>query len=176
MKMPAGAECIVNREEVRAGVRRVAEGINGRFSEDDEVLVLVVMNGALIPAAWIVTELHCQVVLDYLHVTRYRGSTTGSLELYWISHPRHELRDRHVLVIDDILDEGPTLGAVLEHCRKAGAQSVTCAVLAEKLHDRRADGVTADFVGFTVPDRYVFGCGMDYSEHYRHLDEVWALP
>ena len=174
VEMPEGSERIADNAEVMAAVERIADALNETY-RDTEVLVLVVMNGAMIPASWILTRLRFPIVIDYMHVTRYRGSTEGH-ELYWIAHPRHELRDRHVLVIDDILDEGPTLGAVLDHCRQAGTLSVRCAVLAEKIHDRRARGVAADFVGLTVPDRYVFGCGMDYAENLRHLDEIWALP
>lgn len=174
LQMPEGSQLIANREEVMAAVERLAAKLNEAYA-DTEVLALVVMNGAMIPASWILTRLKFPVMIDYMHVTRYRGSTEG-MELYWIAHPRHELRDRHVLVIDDILDEGPTLGAVLDHCRQAGTLSVRCAVLAEKIHDRRAEGVAADFVGLQVPDKYVFGCGMDYAENLRHLDEIWALP
>jgi len=81
-----------------------------------------------------------------------------------------------VLIVDDILDEGVTLRAVADYCRDAGAREVRVAVLVQKLHDRNQVGVRPDFKGLDVPDRYVFGCGMDYREYFRNLTAIYALP
>jgi hypoxanthine phosphoribosyltransferase len=78
-------------------------------------------------------------------------------------------------VVDDILDEGHTLADVLDFCRDAGATQVYSAVLVEKQHERKADDVTADYVGLSVEDRYVFGFGMDYKGHFRNLDGIYAV-
>ena len=80
-----------------------------------------------------------------------------------------------MLIVDDILDEGHTLADVLAYCRDAGATQVYSAVLVEKQHARRAHTVTADFVGLSVQDRYVFGFGMDYKGHFRNLDGIYAV-
>ena len=85
------------------------------------------------------------------------------------------MRDRRVLLVDDILDEGHTLLAVKRWCEDQGAADVRVAVLAVKNHDRRVEGIEADHVGVEVPDRYVFGYGMDYHEQGRNLPAIYAL-
>ena len=92
-----------------------------------------------------------------------------------MSKPEISLQGRTVLVIDDILDEGHTLEQVLEFCRDAGASRVFSAVLIEKQHDRRIPGISADFVGLQVEDKYVFGFGMDYRNYLRNLNGIYAL-
>lgn len=80
-----------------------------------------------------------------------------------------------MLVIDDIFDEGDTLKAIVAEVRRQGAAAVYSAVLVNKRHDRKAAGLTVDFVGLEVPDRYVFGCGMDYKEYWRNLPAIYAV-
>lgn len=171
--IPEGAERIATVEEVREAYARMAEAVNDRYG-NQEIVLVVVMNGGLICAAHLAERLGMPVLFDYLHVSRYRGETRGDA-LHWIARPQQDLRDRHVLIVDDILDEGPTLGAILQYCQDAGAATVAAAVLVEKSHGRRVPGVNADFVGLQVPDRYVFGCGMDLREGLRHLPDIWAL-
>jgi hypoxanthine phosphoribosyltransferase len=110
---------------------------------------------------------------DYIHATRYRGEIRGG-ELNWIAKSSYSFQDRHILIIDDILDEGLTLAALVKHCKKEGAASVHAAVLVNKLHDRKAD-LQADFVGLDVEDRYVFGYGMDYKDYLRNVPGIYAV-
>ena len=111
---------------------------------------------------------------DYLHATRYRGETTGS-GLAWLHRPAAILEGRTVLLVDDILDEGHTLKAVRDWCEDQGAARVRIAAMAVKQHDRCVPGLEADYSGFMVPDRYVFGYGMDINEHGRNLHGIYAL-
>lgn len=173
LQLPERAERLVDRDGVRAAYDRMAAAINAHYG-NESIVMLVVMNGGLFPAAHLAERLDLPVVMDYLHVTRYRSGTRGGM-LEWIARPRHPLVDHHVLVVDDILDEGPTLAAILQYCVDAGAASVRSAVLVLKEHDRRLPSLKADFVGLTTTDRYLFGCGMDYHDHYRHVPEIWAV-
>ncbi|MDS4039831.1 MAG: phosphoribosyltransferase family protein, partial [Candidatus Competibacter sp.] len=102
-----------------------------------------------------------------------RGGTRGG-EMDWIAPPRPEVAGQVVLVVDDIFDEGDTLEAILAEVRRRGATAVYSAVLVDKRHDRKVSGLTVDFVGLEVPDRYVFGCGMDYKEYWRQLPAIYA--
>ena len=111
---------------------------------------------------------------DYLHATRYRGQTSGS-GLAWLHRPATPLRGRKVLLADDILDEGHTLLAIKHWCEDQGAAEVRIAVLAEKVHDRCVEGISANHVGVQVPDAYVFGYGMDFHEQGRNLPAIYAL-
>ena len=136
-------------------------------------VVLAAMVGGLIPAAQLLARMDMQLEVDYLHATRYRGGTSGH-DVQWLREPGPKLVGRHVVIVDDILDEGYTLAAMLEAVRRAGVASVRSAVLVEKRHSRRAPGLEADFVGLEVPDRYVFGCGMDYKGWHRQLPAIYA--
>ena len=137
-------------------------------------LFLSVMNGGLIFAGALALALRSDLEFDYLHATRYRSGTSGH-ELKWIKHPNVSMRGRTVLLVDDILDEGHTIKAIRDHCAAEGAARVLIAVLCEKRHGRCVPGIKADFVGLEVPDRYVFGYGMDFHEQGRNLPGVYAL-
>jgi hypoxanthine phosphoribosyltransferase len=168
-----GAELLHDAAAIRLALDRMAAAISMELA-DAHPVVLCVLTGAIIPAGHLLTRLTFPLEIDYLHATRYRGATQGE-HVQWVCRPETSLQDRTVLVVDDILDEGHTLADVLAYCRDAGASQVYSAVLVEKRHARRADAVTADYVGLSVVDRYVFGFGMDYKGHFRNLDGVYAV-
>lgn len=168
----AEADCLHDEQAVRAAVRRLAAAINADY-HGRRPLVMAVMNGGLVPTGWLLPEFRFLCELDYLHATRYRGGTVGE-ELHWVAKPGRSLRDRDVLLIDDILDEGITLREIVRWCREQGARSVKSVVLAKKLLGREP-AIEADYVGLEVENRYVFGCGMDYHEYFRNLPAIWAV-
>ncbi len=140
-------------------------------------LFLTVMHGGLPFAARLAMEIGARgldLEFDYLHATRYRGATSGG-ELTWKHRPATPLAGRRVLLADDILDEGHTLDAIVRWCRAEGAAEVRIAALAVKRHDRCVPGVRADYSGVEVPDRYVFGYGMDFQNQGRNLPAIHAL-
>ncbi|MGI9265066.1 MAG: hypoxanthine-guanine phosphoribosyltransferase [Gammaproteobacteria bacterium] len=141
---------------------------------DSNPIVLAVMTGGLIPTVWLQQRFEFLHQLDYVHASRYVGGTTGG-QVNWLAGPRLEMTGRSILIVDDILDEGLTLQAIIDHCWQSGAKEVRSAVLIKKEHDRCVPGLQADFVGLSVMDHYVFGCGMDYQEHFRHLNQVYAI-
>ena len=169
----AAADCIHDTAAVQQTLDHMAADISSAMA-DALPVVLCVMNGGLIMAGHLLTRLTFPLEIDYLQATRYQGETDGA-EVEWICRPRLSLQGRTVLIVDDILDEGNTLAAVLEYCRQAGATRVFSAVLVTKRHDRLVKGITADFVGLEVEDRYVFGFGMDYKGYLRNLNGIYAL-
>lgn len=166
------ADCLYDRAQVEAAIVKMAQQISADL-QDKNPLVLVVMSGALIPAGYLLSHLDFPLQIDYIHASRYRGATAGG-ELEWRVTPRFPLEGRHVLIVDDILDEGLTLQAIIESCRHAGAASVNSAVLVQKHHERNV-GVEAEYVGLEVEDRYVFGFGMDYKEFLRNAPGIYAV-
>ena len=166
------ADLLHDQAAVEAALDRLAAAIRAELADRDPV-VLVAMNGGLIPAGALLPRLGFPLRLDYLHATRYREQTRGGA-LDWKRHHDTPLAGRDVLVIDDILDEGYTLAAIAAQCRAEGARRVWTAVLVEKLHERGVD-FAADFVGLTVPDRYVFGYGMDYKGYLRNAPGIYAV-
>lgn len=171
-RVRAEAECLHDRPAVEAAFDRMAAAIRTRL-EGSNPLVLCVMTGALIPAGHLLTRLDFPLQVDYLHATRYRHRTQGGT-LEWKARPQLPLTGRHVLVIDDILDEGHTLAAILAYCREAGASSVSSAVLVDKRRPRDHD-LRPDFVGLEIEDRYVFGYGMDYKGYLRNAAGIYAV-
>lgn len=169
----ANAELLCSEEDVCEALDEVAAQVAERLAGENP-LVLAVMTGGMVPTTWLMQRLSFPVELDYVHATRYRGGTVG-LELDWLVRPRADLRGRCVLIVDDILDEGVTLDAIAEHCRAAGARAVYTCVLVTKEHDRARAMDSADFCALTVPDRYVFGCGMDYHGYLRNLPAIYAV-
>ena len=166
------ADLLCTPEQVEIALDRLAAAVTVRL-ESCNPLVLVVMNGAFIPGALVLSRLRFPLQVGYLHATRYRSGTRGGA-IDWIAPPQPAVAGRTVLVIDDIFDEGDTLNAILEEVRRQGATAIYSAVLANKQHNRKAPGLTVDFVGLEVPDRYVFGCGMDYKEYWRQLPAIYA--
>jgi hypoxanthine phosphoribosyltransferase len=155
-------------EAVSRMAREITSALAGSFP-----LVLCVMRGAVIFAGQLLPQLKFPLELDYLDLTRYRNTTRGG-DTRWRMKPGTAVTGRTVLVLDDILDEGHTLAEVREKLLAAGASRVFYAVLTEK-DTGRAKPVRADFVGLRVPDRYVFGCGMDVGGLWRNLPDIYAV-
>jgi hypoxanthine phosphoribosyltransferase len=166
------AECVASADTVQAVINRLAGEINVALAEDFP-LVLAVMGGAVVFAGQLLPRLNFPLEFDYLHVTRYRGNTSGG-EMEWRVLPGKNVAGRSVLVLDDILDEGETLAAIRDKLLHMGAARIWSAVLTDK--DNGLDKpVRADFVGLDVPNRYVFGCGMDAYGLWRNLPAIYAL-
>jgi len=168
----AEADLLCSAEQADAAVRRVAGEIMARVAGKNP-LVLAVMGGAVVFAGQLLPRLGFPLDFDYLHATRYGDVTQGG-RLEWIVEPRTSVAGRTVLVLDDILDEGITLAAIVARLRAMGAAEVFCAVFAEK-DLGRAKPLAADFVGVRLPNRYVFGYGMDVKGAWRNLPAVYAV-
>jgi hypoxanthine phosphoribosyltransferase len=166
------AELVCSEAAVGAAVRRLAGEIAARL-HDRHPLVLSVMGGSVVFSGQLLPLLRFPLEFDYLHATRYDGATRGG-ELTWKVLPRQSATGRVVLVLDDILDQGDTLAAIKRRLLEDGAAQVYCAVFADK-DIGRPKPVRPDFVGVTLPNRYVFGFGMDVEEAWRNLPAIYAL-
>lgn len=164
---------VASAEEVRTAINRMAAAINEHYG-GAAIIMLVVMTGGMIPAVWLLSRLDMPVRIDFIHATRYQGQTEGG-ELEFRVPTRLNLQNQDVLIVDDIYDVGLTLELIEHYCEARGARSVNSAVLVEKHHDRPVASSKPKFIGLGVGDKYVFGCGMDVFEHWRHLDEIRAL-
>ena len=169
----AHADVLFERAELETVIADLGRRIDAAL-DGERAVFLTVMNGALMFAGQLALAIRTDLEFDYVHATRYRGATSGS-ELHWLREPAADLADRTVLLVDDILDEGHTLKAVRDDCLHRGAKRVLIASLCSKRHDRLVAGIVADFNGVELPDRYVFGYGMDYHEQGRNLPAIYAL-
>lgn len=166
------ADLLCSADESALAVRRVAAEITARLASANP-LVLAVMGGAVVFAGQLLPQLIFPLDFDYLQVSRYGDATSGG-QLTWIVEPRSAVAGRIVLVVDDILDEGITLAEVVRRLLAQGASEVLSAVFADK-DIGRAKPITADFVGVRLPNRYVFGYGMDVRGAWRNLPAVYAV-
>lgn len=168
----AKSSLVHSPEAVQEALQRVAGEITAVLA-DKNPLVLCVMTGGLIFSGQLLPKLDFPLEFDYLHVTRYGQDTQGG-KLSWRSAPWTTVKGRTVLVVDDILDEGLTLAAVCESLKRLGASDVKTAVFTDKANGKQKP-VKADFVGLSVPDRFLFGFGMDVSGAWRHLPAIYAM-
>ena len=166
------AELLCSAEQVQASLHKVARQINAALA-DTHPLVLSVMGGAVVFTGQLLPLLEFPLDFDYVHVSRYGDATHGG-KISWKVEPCENVRGRVVLVLDDILDEGHTLAALHQRVMKLGASGFYSAVLADKQHGR-AKPIHADFVGMELPDRFVFGYGMDIEGAWRNLPAIYAV-
>lgn len=168
------SECLITEARIAAAYDKLAATLNLHYANKNPVIV-VVLNGGLIPAGHLLTRLAFAHRMDYIHATRYHDNK-GTNELHWKATIDTDLAGEDVLLIDDIFDEGITLKAVVESLLKdhQPRSLMTCCLL-DKDHDRKVADFKVDFVGTTVEDRYIYGCGMDYHGYLRHLPGIYAL-
>lgn len=171
--LPPGSVLVIPRHEVDAALDRLAQAITADLAGARPIAVTV-MNGGLVFAGQLLTRLAFPLECDYIHVRRYGRLTQGG-ELEWIAGPHVDVRDRTVLLLDDILDEGRTLAVVREALLARGAGRIRIAAFARK-ERKEPPAIEADYVGVTVPDLFVFGFGMDVDGEFRNLPAVYALP
>jgi hypoxanthine phosphoribosyltransferase len=168
----ANSEIIFSEQQVQTAVARMAHEINHAMAEMHP-LVLSVMGGAVVFTGQLLPLLTFPLDFDYVHVSRYGNKQQGG-ELKWKVAPQENVRGRVVLVVDDILDEGETLHAVMQRVMELGATEFYSAIFADKLNNKTKP-IRADFVGLQVPDRFVFGYGMDVHGAWRNLPAIHAV-
>lgn len=166
--------CLFTTKEVEAALDRMAINIHARLQDKNPIL-LCVMVGGLVPMGNLLPRLDFPLEVDYVHATRYNGDIYGG-DLVWKVRPSVNLTNRTVLVVDDILDGGVTLAAIIKEVKALGAAEVFSAVLVDKHHNRVENGLKhADFVGLEVDDHYIFGYGMDYNEYLRNAPGIFVV-
>jgi hypoxanthine phosphoribosyltransferase len=166
------AELLYTHEQVQVALHKVAQQINASLA-DTHPLVLSVMGGAVVFSGQLLPLLNFPLDFDYVHVSRYGDSRHGGA-MHWKVEPRENVRGRVVLLLDDILDEGHTLSVLRERVLELGAGKCYSAVFADKQLGRRKP-VQADFVGMELPNRFVFGYGMDIEGAWRNLPAIYAV-
>jgi len=168
----ANAELLHNADAVQAALHHIAARINTALA-DRHPLVLSVMGGAVVFSGQLLPLLDFPLDFDYLHVSRYGNDQRGG-DLLWKVAPRENVKGKVVLVLDDILDEGETLHAIKQRVLELGATAFYSAVFADK-DNGKAKPIRADFVGMTLPNRFVFGYGMDIHGAWRNLPAIYAV-
>jgi len=172
-QISGAAHCLHDSAAIMAAYDRMATAITAKLGNSNP-LVLSAMIGGLIPTGHLLTRLRFPLQLDYIHASRYRGDIRGG-ELQWLRQPQIQLKDRVLLIIDDVLDMGITLQELVAACQREGARAVYTAVLVEKDMPDRPGLAHADFTGIKVGNEYLYGHGMDYKTYLRNADGIYAV-
>ena len=168
---------LVSEEDIQSRIAALGQEINELYATEgggETIAVIAIINGAIIFTADLMRQLRINMELDCIRVSSYRDSTTPQGEPEIIDRVRLNLEDRHILLIDDILDTGATLSKVVSSLRAMQPKSIRTAVLLDK-KARRTVEFSSDFVGFNIPDEFVVGYGLDFAERYRHLPCIGIL-
>jgi len=165
------AQLLHTETEVEAAIDAMAEKINATLGKLNPV-VLCVMNGGIVTTGKLITKLNFPLTLDAINASRYGDQISGS-EINWLQKPASSLKDRTILIIDDILDQGLTLQAIYQYCQEQGASHIYSAVLVDK-QLTKSKPVQADFIGLSVADHYLYGYGMDYKGYLRNAPGIYA--
>src|SRR5258708_3526903 len=163
---------LITEEQIAERVRALSAELTRDF-EGRELVVVAVLNGTIMFLADLIRHLSLPLRLDFIGVSSY-GPGTEPGELVFTKELRLDVRGRDVLLVDDILDTGRTLCRVLEKLHELQPRQIKTCVLLEKAA-RRVENVCADYVGFSIPDMFVVGCGLDFAERYRNLPFVGVL-
>lgn len=170
-QVQATADLLYSEKQVEAALDNMAVSINDKLAGCNP-LVLCVMNGGIVAAGKLLMRLAMPLTIDAINASRYQNQTSGGT-IKWVLKPGAPLKNRTILIIDDILDEGITLAAIKDYCLEQGATAVYCAVLVDKLLDHDKP-IRADFVGLEIENRYLFGYGMDYKGYLRNAAGIYA--
>ena len=166
------AHVLIPKVELEKRVRFLARQIEEDF-HGSELVIVALLNGTVLFLADLIRQLSLPLRLDFLGVSSYRNGTR-SRTLVYTKELRLDVRGRDVLVLDDILDTGKTLASVLAKLRRLKPRRLKTCVLLDK-PSRRIAKVTADYVGFPIPNSFVVGYGLDFAERYRNLPFVGVL-
>lgn len=170
--LPANSDCLFTREQIESALDGLVPALAIEYA-DKTPLVLGVMNGALSTLGYLLPRLPFLLEVDYVHATRYRGAEQGGT-LIWKAKPETPLKGRHVLLIDDLLDQGITLDLIRHYCREQGAADVKILVLGQKQIPDFITPISADYCALLLPNRHVFGYGMDFRGYWRNAAGIFA--
>jgi hypoxanthine phosphoribosyltransferase len=175
-RSPAHADLeyvLVSEQDIKKRIRKLGAEIRAVYG-DEEITVISIINGAILFTADLLREIPNPVRLDCIRISSYRNETVSLGKPQLIHSLTLDIRNRHVLLIDDILDTGKTLSVVVGLIQKQAPASLKTCVLLDKRGRREVD-FEADFVGFEIPDRFVVGYGLDFAERYRNLPCIGVL-
>lgn len=172
MKLRRSKLPLIDSNTVQQRIVTLAEEVRSCYG-DDHLFLLVVLKGSVPFSVDLMRSLAMPLEVDYIRAKSYEG-TESTGKVHFTRLPEDTLRDKHVLIVEDILDTGNTATAILEFARSQHPASVRFITLLDK-PSRRVHPVKADFVGFTIEDHFVVGYGLDYNECYRELDAIYTM-
>ncbi|MGE5390163.1 MAG: hypoxanthine phosphoribosyltransferase [Deltaproteobacteria bacterium] len=166
-------EVLYNREQIQEKVADIGHQISGDY-RGHELLVVGILKGAFVFMADLIREIDVPMEIDFMDVSSYGLSTSSSGEVRIEKDLEYSIKGRDVLIVEDIIDTGLTLKFIYENLKTRNPKSIRIACLLDKPSRRKAE-IFPDYVGFSIPDKFVVGYGLDYAEQYRHYPAVCIL-
>ncbi|WP_457640802.1 hypoxanthine phosphoribosyltransferase [Persephonella sp.] len=167
------AEVLIREEDIKSKVKELGEKISEDF-EGKELLVVGILKGSFIFMADLVRELKGKVYIDFMQVSSYHTSMESSGEVIFVKDLSQDIKGKNVLIVDDIIDTGRTIKALVEALQqREPAMLKTCVLLDKK--ERREVDYDVDYVGFVIPDKFVIGYGLDWAEEGRNLKDIYCI-
>jgi len=171
-------ETFLSQHQIAQQVEQLANQINQYYQTllppDQPLVVLVILKGSAVFYADLIRKLKIPVVTEFISVSSYGNDMESSGQIRFELDTRGSITDRHVLIVEDIIDTGNSLHTILNHLEARKPRSLEIVTLLSK-PSRRVKEVSVKFIGFTIPDKFVVGYGMDYAERYRELPEIGVL-
>ncbi|MBT4964409.1 MAG: hypoxanthine-guanine phosphoribosyltransferase [Francisellaceae bacterium] len=166
---------IYSRDDIARETKRVAQEITEVVSDKNPIIISTLIGGMMFSSA-ISEHLRFPLEMDYINVSRYDGETNPSNNVDFIVKPKKSLKNRVVVVVDDILDGGITMAEVSKFCKNSGATEVYTAVMTQKNRKRDSGGLkSADFIAFNAGNEFLVGFGLDYKGYLRNLPEIYSV-
>lgn len=166
-------QVLVSEEEIAKKVEELAKKISEDYKGKD-LLLIGILKGSVIFMSALAQKIEFPVQMDFMAVSSYGKSSTSTGEVRINKDLDFSVEDRNLLIIEDIIDTGYTLGYLIDNLKKRGAKSIKVCTLLDK-PDRRKVDINVDYLGFVIPDEFIVGYGLDYAEQYRNLPYVAAL-
>lgn len=163
-------ELLFSQDEIKNKVKILAEKIENDF--EDDFVIISLLRGSFIFAADLVREIDKLIEIDFLTTSSYGNDESSSGNVKFLTELRTNIKDRNVLVVDDILDTGNTLKAVVDKLETYSPKSIKTCVLLDKPSRRKAD-IEADYVGFKIDDLFIVGYGLNYGDYYRNVPYIY---
>ena len=165
---------LLDADRLQQRISQLAEEIERDYPPDEEIHLVGVLKGGFVFMADLVRAMSARVTLDFIAVSSYQRSTRSSGEVRLLKDVDASLQDRHVIIVEDIVDTGLTLTYLQDILRARAPKSLRTACLLSK-PSRRLTEVTVDYIGFTIEDKFVVGYGLDFAEKYRNLPHIAVM-
>lgn len=167
------SKVLFNEVELHGACKRLGEQIT-RDYEGKDLLVVGILNGAIVFCTDLMRQIDRQINIDFMSVSSYGEGTVSSGKVKVMKDLNGSIKGRNVLIVDDILDTGKTMLHLVDMLQQREPASIKICVLLDK-PARREEDIYADYVGYTIPDAFVVGYGLDYAEKYRNLPYIGVL-
>ena len=166
-------ELLFSRRDIQQRVKELGQQLSADYADKDPLFVGV-LNGVVFFFADLMREVSIPVKIDFMRAASYGSRMTSSGEIQITKDVEKPVRDRHIVLVEDIVDTGNTLAFVLRRMKEKDPASLKVCALMDKV-ERRQEEVTVDYAGFTIEGGFVVGYGLDYNEEYRNLPEIYVL-